>query len=307
MRIAFFASPEFALPCYQALVNSAHVLAVVVTRPDKPKGRSKKLQPTLIKERAVADQIPVLTPEKLGCNFREELRTFTPDVLVVVAYGRIISDRLLEEYQGRVINIHPSLLPKLRGASPILNAILQGFEKTGVTLMHLAHELDAGDILLQREHFLTPRINADALHDELATLSADLLLEGLDLLEKDQLTATAQNHQLATMTKPLFKEDGRINWQQSAEEIDRHIRAFHAWPGAWTMLGDNVMKIHEATPVTHKSAKPGEILSSMGDFLLVACGENAIQISRLQPATRKIMDTSTYLRGTSLAEHQLFF
>lgn len=301
MKIAFFASPEFALPVYQRLRASLHTMVAVVTRPDVQRGRGLTPRPTVIKKVALDDGLPVFTPERLNIEFLDELSKLEPDVLVVVAYGRMIGPTALARWPGRVINLHPSLLPAYRGPSPIQTAILDGLEETGVSIMHLVDEMDAGDVIMQRPVPILPGEQAASLHDRLALAGGDLLVDVLDRLAIGTATRTPQDPTLATFTRKLEKEDGRIDWTQSALIIGRRVRAFHAWPGAFSALGEEMIRLHRVEPVDISAGKavPGEIFS-LADDILVACGEGVLAIRELQPPTRKVMSAAAFLRGRSL-------
>ncbi len=300
MKIAFFASPEFALPSFNAINNSKHEIVVTVTRMDMPKGRKRKLTPTIVKEKSLELGIPVLTPERLNIDFINELDTYEPDCIVVVAYGRIIGPTLLKRYKDRVINLHPSLLPELRGASPIQSAIHRGHKKTGITIMHLCSELDAGDMIAQIEFPLNNDIYIEELHDFLSIEGGKLLVDTLDKLEQKEINKIPQDHNKSTFCELIKKEDGLINWNNSAEDISRLIRAYHTWPGSYTNLENKILKIHRAEIGGSSEENPGEIFKIDDEGIHVVCGKNSLIIKDLQPATKKIMDFSTFLRGKKL-------
>ena len=300
MKIGFFGSPDFALPSLDRLYKSSHDVSLVVTKPDMPKGRKKILQPTIIKKRALELNIPVLTPSSLTLNFIKELEQYDLDCIVVVAYGKIIGPTMLKKYKDRVINLHPSMLPHLRGAAPIHNAILEGLEETGITIMHLCEELDAGDIIKQIPFKIEPETYVETLHDELAVEGAKLLEEVLNDIESGQNSRIAQDNSKATFCKPIVKSEGKINWKLDAFEIDRHVRAYHVWPGSFTFFEEKLLKIHRVKIVDKTFDKPGRIVEISEDGLLVSTGDKSILITELQPATRKIMNVSTFLRGNKM-------
>lgn len=305
MRVALFASPEFALPAYRALAGARHELVCAVTRPDSPKGRSGTPTPTVIGQAALQDGVPLLRPERLNRAFIADLAAFRPDLLAVVAYGRILGPTLLAAYPDRVLNVHPSLLPRHRGASPIQAAILEGASETGVTIMHLVEELDAGDIVLQRRVPMPPRADIEALHDLLAAEGAALLLAAIDAVEAGTATRTPQDPALVTHTAPIEKSAGRIDWSAPAEAIDRQVRAFHTWPGAFTSLAGLSVRIHRAeplpgppqSPVQPADAPPGTIVAADDAGIAVACGRGALRVLELQPEARRRMAVADFLRG----------
>lgn len=297
MRVALFASPEFALPSYRALRASSHELCCVVTRPDAPKGRSSTPTPTVVGAAALADGLPLLRPERLTRDFIAELAGYAPDLLAVVAYGRILGPTLLSAYPDRVLNVHPSLLPRHRGASPLQAAILEGAEETGVTIMHLVTELDAGDIVLQKRVPLPPRAEIEGLHDLLAAEGASLLVEAIAAVAAGRAPRIPQDPALVTHTAPIDKTDGRIDWTRDAQRIDRQVRAYHTWPGAFTTLAGGSVRIHAARPAPAVPGEPGRIVAAGDAGLLVACGEGALLVTELQPEARRRMGAAEFLRG----------
>ena len=301
MKIAFFGSPDFALPSLEILHNSKHEIVVVVTKPDMPKGRKKILQPTIVKKRALELELPVLTPDRLSLSFIEELNRYKPDYLVVVAYGKLIGPTLLKTYKDRVINLHPSMLPHLRGASPIQSAIIEGLKETGITIMHLAEKLDSGDIIAQKPFPIRPDVYIEELHDSLAHEGGNFLLETLNLLEMGRATRTPQDEFKATFCKPIEKNDGKINWSEPAIKIERLVRAYHPWPGAFTNYNNKTIKLHRVKIVEDgPHSKYGEIIRADDSGILVSTGKDSILITSLQPATKKIMDVASFLRGNKV-------
>jgi methionyl-tRNA formyltransferase len=286
MRIVFMGSAELACPCLEALANE---IVAVVTQPDKPKGRDLKLSPPPVKVTAEKLGLPVSQPAKVR-EFVEEIRALRPDLIVVVAYGQILPRAMLDLPLRGCINVHASLLPRWRGASPIQHAILAGDAETGVTTMFLNEKMDEGDIILQRVEPIRADDTSGVLHDRLAKIGAELLVETV-MMEKPP--RRSQDHSQATYTKKLTKEDGHVDWTKPAVEIERMVRAFNPWPGAHTFAGDLMMKILCSGFVPDVSAPPGTVLPG----LVVATGAGGLRIQELQPAGKRRMSAADFLRG----------
>ena len=304
LNIVFAGTPAFALPCLNALATSKHQLQAVYTQPDRPAGRGRKLQASAVKEWAQAHQIPVFQP----LNFKQEeaineLAAIAPDVIVVIAYGLILPRTVLELPRLGCINVHASLLPRWRGASPIQQAILHGDAETGVTIMQLDAGMDTGPMLARIPCTLADD-TAEELHDRLSHLAAAPLLATLDAIAAGIAHASPQDNSLATHAPKIKKEDAAINWHKPAIEIDRQIRAFNPWPIAYTQAGDETLRIHQARIVdqTHTN-KPGTILAIDKHGLLVATGEQALLIERLQFPGAKTMSVADWLHA---GRHQLY-
>ena len=287
MRILFIGTAELACPCLEAVHRLAgHELIGVITQPDKPKGRSLQLAPPPVKRSALALGVPVAQPEKIRTTI-EEIRAQQPDLIVVVAYGQILPPALLEIPPRGCINVHTSLLPRWRGASPIQSAILAGDSETGVTLMFMDAQLDHGDIIRQRREPIRPDDTGATLHDRLATLGANLLTETLTLADWPRQT---QDETQVTHARKFTKADGRIDWTKSATEIDRQVRAFNPWPGAFTDRDGTLLKIWKV-----------ELLSGPATGVdIVNTGTGALRLLEVQPAGGKRMPFTAYARGHQL-------
>lgn len=301
MRAIFMGTPEFAVPTLQALIDHHEVIGVV-TQPDKQRGRGKKVQFPPVKEKAVEYNIPVYQPVRAKEEaFIETLRQLNPDVIVVVAYGQILPESILNIPKYGCINVHGSLLPKYRGAAPIQWAVLDGEEKTGITTMFMEKGLDTGDMLDKVEVVLDPKETAGTLHDKLMEAGADLLLETLKKLEAGTAVRTKQDDSKSCYAKMLSKEMGKIDFTKSANEIERLIRGMNPWPSAYTSMSGKTMKIWDADVVEYQgNEKPGTIVDVTKDSILVAAGENALALKEIQLAGKKRMQVQAFLLGRSV-------
>ncbi|MBO8125972.1 MAG: methionyl-tRNA formyltransferase [Firmicutes bacterium] len=301
MRIVFMGTPEFAVPTLKALLVSRHQVELVVTQPDRPKGRGHKVYPPPVKELALEAGLPVLQPVKLS-EVKSELEELAPEAVVVVAFGQKIPNWLLELPKYGCINLHPSLLPKYRGAAPIPAAIRNLEEVTGVTTMLMDEGWDTGDILLQEEVPIKPGETGGELHDRLMVLGASLMVETLEGLEVGTITPVPQDHSQATYAPRLSKEAARIDWRQSAEKIVAGIRAYNPWPVAWTLCGDDPLKIWQGEARAGQSleAEPGEVVSASKEGILVQATGGQVLITRLQRPGGKPMDAGAFLNGYPL-------
>jgi methionyl-tRNA formyltransferase len=314
LRAAFAGTPEFALPALRALAASRHRVVGVLTQPDRPAGRGRDVRASPIKREAVARGLPLAQPPTLkGEASLAELRAWEPDVLVVVAYGLILPQAVLDVPRFGCLNIHASLLPRWRGAAPIQRAILAGDTQTGVTIMQLDAGLDTGPILLQRPVEIGAREHAGALHDRLALLGAEALLEALAGLEAGTLQAHAQPATGVTYAAKIEKSEARIDWTRDAVAIARQVRAFDPWPIAEARLDGEQLRIHRAIalddPRAFDSTAPrepaGTILGLRDDALLVRCGAGVLAIHELQRAGRKVLAANELARGTVLEGRRL--
>lgn len=306
MRIVFIGAGEIGVPTLQALLRSSeHQLTGVVTQPDKPVGRAQRIEPTPIKRALTGSKIPVLQPARIKDRQAiEEIRALQPDAIVVMAYGQILPREVLEIPRIACLNLHASLLPRWRGAAPIQAAIAAGDSVTGVTVMYMAEGLDTGDILLQREIDILPTDTGGSLHDRLAQIAPNALLDALQMLAKGNAPRIPQDNALATYAPKLTRDDGKIDWSQPAEIIERKIRAFNPWPGAFSEIaapGVRKLKIFSAATVD-LSGKPGEFLRS-GKELIVAAGKNALSLNEVQPEGKRRMDAAAFLRGHASILH----
>jgi methionyl-tRNA formyltransferase len=302
MRIVFMGTPEFAVPSLKALIESGDEVVAVVTQPDKPKGRGLEVTPPPVKTLAQKHGIPVLQPQKIKTEeFLKQLEELKPDIICVVAYGKILPKGILELPKYGCINVHASLLPKYRGAAPINWAIIRGEKVTGITTMKMDEGMDTGDILLQREVPIEDEDTAETLSHKLSLTGAEVLIETLNLLKEGKLKPIPQNHSQATYAPMLKKEDGEIDWGKTAEEIRNLVRGTLPWPGAYTFLDNKILKVYKVR-VVEGQGKPGEVIKSDKETLRVATGENALDILELQIEGGKRLDTATFLRGRKIRE-----
>ena len=275
MRIAFAGTPEFAEIQLKALLSSSHEIVVVYTQPDKPAGRGQHLHASPVKQYALAHSIPVEQPTSLKSSEAQEIfKQYAPDVFIVAAYGLILPSVILKTPRLGCINVHASLLPRWRGASPIQQAILAGDQHSGVTLMQMDQGLDTGDILAQSATTLSPQETAESLHDKIALLGADLLLQHIDHLET--LTPLKQDPQQVTHAHKITKAQAQIDWAKSAEEIERQIRAFNPWPIAYCVVNDQHIRIWEAEVVSLKNRRGAGNAEKPGTFVALEKGSPVI-------------------------------
>ncbi|MDQ2070897.1 methionyl-tRNA formyltransferase [Natronospira bacteriovora] len=289
LRIVYAGTPGFAVPALEALADSGHQVVAVFTQPDRPAGRGRKPQPSPVKQFALERGIPVHQPERLDEAARETLAGLTPDLMVVTAYGLILPQAVLDLPRLGCINIHASLLPRWRGAAPIQRAIEAGDAETGVAIMRMEAGLDTGPVLLERRIEIGERETAGELHDRLAALGGNAILDAVDGLATGRVKARAQPESGVTYARKLHKSEADIDWQQSALTIDRRVRAFSPWPVAQTRWQDKQLRVHAARPVMEASGTAGEVLKVDRDGVLVACGEGALRLERVQlPGKRPI-------------------
>lgn len=298
MRAVFMGTPEFAVPTLQALIDH-HQVEAVVTQPDKQRGRGKKVQFPPVKEKAVEHEIPVYQPQKARDEeFVEILREINPDVIVVVAYGQILPESILNIPKYGCINVHGSLLPKYRGAAPIQWAVLDGEEKTGITTMYMEKGLDTGDMIDKAEIVMDPKETAGTLHDKLMEIGANLLLETLEKLENETAVRIKQNDSESCYASMLTKEMGQIDFSKSAREIECLIRGMNPWPSAYTSLNGKTLKVWEAEVLTENSGEePGTVIDVTKDAIVAACKEGALKLLEVQMAGKKRMKVSAFLLG----------
>lgn len=304
MRILFMGTPDFAVPSLEALIQAGHTICGVFTQPDKPKNRGMKLQAPPVKECALAHDIPVFQPVKLRDGTAlAQIQELAPQLIVVAAYGRILPDDILAAPPKGCINVHSSLLPNYRGAAPINWAVLNGDKETGVTIMHMAHDLDAGDIISQAATPIDPDETVVALHDRLAVLGAQLLVETVAQIEAGTATRTPQNHDKATLAPMLGRELSPMDFTRTARQLRDQVRGLIPWPAAVTNLGDKRCKVFQ-TVVSgeYTTAVPGTVLAAGKEGLVVACGEGTVlRLEEIQPDGGKRMKAADYLRGHPIA------
>ena len=304
MKIAFMGTPDFSVPCLRALAESGHEVVGVFCQPDKPVGRKQELQAPPVKQEALRHGLRVLQPKSLrngqGLALLEELQ---PDLVIVVAYGKILPPDFLAFPKYGCVNIHASLLPKYRGASPIHWAVMAGDSETGVTVMQMDEGMDTGDILLVKKLPIPPDATTEEMFDRLSVLGAEAMLEAIDGLFAGTLTRTPQDHSAATTVGLLTKEMGEVDWTVSALEIHNKIRGLYSWPGAYTTLHGKRLKLQKAklSEQTSSSAA-GTVLTKAGK-LLVACGDgHCIELLEVQPEGKKRMDAAAFLNGRGVAD-----
>lgn len=300
--LIFAGTPEFSVPALQALFASRHRIAAVYTQPDRPAGRGRQLAMSPVKQCALRHGAPVEQPATLRDPIAgERLASWSADLMIVVAYGLLLPAPVLRTPRLGCINIHASLLPRWRGAAPIQRAILAGDTRTGVTIMQMDEGLDTGPMLLERTTELGERETAASLHDRLAMLGADALLEALDSLAAGDLQPRAQPAQGATYASKLRKEEALIDWTRSAVEIDRQVRAFYPWPIAETRWNGQQLRIWETTPIgTRTDAAPGCVLASAAPGIDVATGDGVLRIARLQAPGRKAVSAAEFSNAQRL-------
>jgi methionyl-tRNA formyltransferase len=299
-KIIFMGTPDFSVPILRQIIQDGYDCIGVVTQPDRPVGRKKVLTPPPVKVEAEKQGIPVFQPEKIRQS--EELQMILelkPDLIITAAFGQILPKELLEAPPFGCINVHASLLPELRGGAPIHYAIIQGKEKTGVTIMYMAEKLDAGDILTSVEVPILENDNVGTMHDKLSKAGAQLLSETIPVLLNNELTPIKQNEDKATFASNIKREQEKIDWTQSGENIYNHIRGLNPWPVAYTRLKGNVIKIWQSEKIPMRSKEvPGTVIKIEEDGFVIATGnETAIKVTELQPSGKKRMSAEPFLRG----------
>lgn len=299
-KIVFMGTPDFSVPVLRRLLDDGYNVIAVVTQPDRPVGRKRVLTPPPVKVEALKHDIPVYQPEKIRQQEElDKILALEPDLIVTAAFGQILPKQLLEAPKYGCINVHASLLPELRGGAPIHYAIINGKEKTGISIMYMVEKLDAGDILTQVEVRVTETDNVGTLHDKMSAAGADLLLETVPKLLKGELTPVRQNDDEATFAWNIKREQEKINWSKPGVQIYNHIRGMNPWPVAFTTLEGTVMKVWSSEKMEHSGGQePGTIVKLDEDGIIVATGDStAIKITELQPAGKKKMDAKQFLLG----------
>lgn len=303
MKVVFMGTPDFAVPCLQALLDNKYEVIGVVTQPDRPVGRSSKLLPTPVKERALQYNIPVFQPEKVKTpEFVETLKALAPDVIVVVAFGQILSQAILDIPPKGCINVHGSLLPKYRGAGPIQWSIINGDKTTGVTTMYMDKGMDTGDMILKREFEIVEKDTYESLHDRMSGIGAEVLIETMKLIEQGKAPRTPQNSEEATNAPMLQKTTGQIDWSRPVREIYNLIRGTYPWPGAFGLYNGKKFKIfgYEIYKEDTPNKDYGVITEIGKDYLMVSCGKGSLKILELQFENEKRMGVEAYLRGHNI-------
>lgn len=307
-------TPEFAVPVLESLINSRHEVVASVTQPDRPKGRGKNMQFSPVKECALAHNIPVMQPVNVSVpEVIDELRAYEPELIVVVAFGQFVTKKIREMPKYGCINVHASLLPKYRGAGPIQWAVINGEKESGVTTMYMCREIDKGDMLLKDTVTLDPKETGDSLHDKLSMMGGPLLLKTIDQLEDGSAVRIPQCEEESTYAPKLEKTMGNIDWTMDADRIERLVRGLNSWPGTFTKIHGKTVKIWDCDVVRQETltenqaaAKPGTVIVSEKDQLIVKAGNGALSLRMLQPEGKKNMTVDAYLRGYPIAQGELF-
>lgn len=304
MKVVFMGTPDFAAETLKALIRAGHEVTAAVTQPDKPRGRSGEPMPSPVKVLAAQHGIPVLQPRRIKTpEAVAQLRQYAADVYVVAAFGQILSQEILDLPKYGCLNVHASLLPKYRGASPIQHAIIDGEETTGITVMQMDAGLDTGDILYKKECAITPEDDYETLHDRLAALGGEAITEALSLLEQGKLVPVRQEDALSCYAPLIQKAMGRIDFTKPALAIDRLIRGLTPWPSAYTDYKGKQLKVWRAVPLPERDCggrPPGEILETGKNSVTVAAGEGALELLELQLEGKKRMNTHDFLLGVKM-------
>lgn len=306
MRTVFLGTPKSAAACLRTLVREKFEIAAVLTRPDTPKGRSLHLAPPPVKEAALEANLPLHQFEKVSSpECIEIIQALDPDIIVVVAFGKILSEEFLRIPKTAIVNVHFSLLPKYRGAAPVHWAIINGEEETGVTIQHLAKKLDTGDIILQEKVPITEEDTAGTLVEKLARVGAELLVNALRQLEEGTAHRVPQDENLASYARKLTKKDGEIDWRLPAVEIVNRIRGMDPWPGAYTFVPQKskrkILKILRVKQLSEGGGEPGQIVRATENFV-VATGKGSVELLTLQLEGKRRMDAKEFLRGHHIRE-----
>ena len=302
MRVIFMGTPDFSVGTLEAIIEAGHEVALVVTQPDKPKGRGKAMQYTPVKECALSHGIEVFQPVKIRETANiEYLRKFNADIIIVVAFGQILSKEILDYPKFGCINVHASLLPRWRGAAPMQWAILEGDEKTGVTTMQMAEGLDTGDMLLKAETVIEKEDTAETIHDRLSEMGKDLLLETLEKVEKGEIVPQKQDDSLSCYAKMLKKDMGKIDMNWDAAKVERYIRGMNSWPSAYTTFRGKTLKLWRANVLAENTGeKPGTVVDVLKNSFIVQTGDGCLELLEVQLEGKKRMDAGSFLRGVKI-------
>lgn len=296
LSLIFMGTPPFAVPSLEALVAAGYRPSAVVTVPDREKGRGQQLQASAVKQCAQRHGLDVLQPERLDdAGFIARLQALAPDVIAVVAF-QILPPAVYEVARQGAFNLHASLLPQYRGAAPINRAIMNGEIETGVTTFFLEPKVDTGDTILMRRVGIGPDETAGELHDRLAELGAEVVVETVEHIAAGTVDTRVQEEARASSAPKLFKEDAHIDWSRTAQEVHNQVRGLSPYPAAWTMHGDTLLKIYRTCPAKG-SGEPGEVLQASGECLVVACGQGAVEVLDVQRQGKTKLDTEAFLRG----------
>lgn len=307
LKTIFMGTPDFAVPCLEVLQAKTEVLAVI-TQPDRPKGRGHNLQASPVKQKALEYNLPVLQPEKIKTEeFTAELEKLQPDLIVVVAFGQILSQRILDIPPLGCVNVHASLLPRYRGAAPIHWSIINGEKETGVTTMLMDAGLDTGDMLLKDKVAITEEMTTEELHDQLMAMGGKLLAETIDGLANGTITPEKQDDSISNYAGMLNKETGHIDWSKSAVEIHNLIRGLNSWPVAWSMKdGKNYKFWRTKVENSNNDKAPGTVVELRKNSFYIATGEGLLEVLEIQPPSKKRMSAGDLLRGHGVAVGDIF-
>lgn len=300
-KIVFMGTPAFSVPILEGLLESGYEIAAVVTQPDRPVGRKKKRTPSPVKEAALKHSLPVLQPEKISGSIEmEQIIELQPDLIVTAAFGQFLPSSLLKVPTFGAINVHASLLPEYRGGAPVHYALMDGKKETGVTIMFMEKKMDAGDLLAQRSLAITSTDDVGTLFDRLSFMGRELLLETLPDLLAGNIQPVKQDESNVTYSPNIRREEERIDWNKTAEEIDWKVRGMRPWPITYTMLKGDRLKIWDVTPIEEETDQPpGTIICIEKEFFYVACGKQTVlRINELQPAGKSKMTAQAFLSGT---------
>ncbi|NVK23777.1 MAG: methionyl-tRNA formyltransferase [Gammaproteobacteria bacterium] len=298
LNIIFAGTPEFAAKHLEALLAQEYNIVACYTQPDRPAGRGKKLQPSAVKQVALEHDIPVCQPESLKSEEAlVELSAWNADLMIVVAYGLLLPKAALDTPKHGCINVHGSILPKWRGAAPIQRAVLEGDNKTGVTIMQMDVGLDTGDMLHIETCDITAQDTSGSVYEKLQSIGPDALIQTVEKIAIGDISPEKQNDTLATYAHKLTKQEAEIDWHLSAEIIERKIRGYQPWPVAYTQLAGNIVKVWQSDVVIHPNAVAGEIISADKTGIVIGTGQNALRITQLQPQGKKAMMVTDFING----------
>lgn len=301
MNIVFMGTPEFAVPSLESLYERGHNISMVITQKDSRKGRGKKMQPTPIKEKALELGLEVYQPDSINSiESMEKLKKISPDCVIVIAYGQILKKEILGIPKYGCINVHASLLPKYRGAAPINWAIINGEEKTGITIMEVDEGLDTGDMICSREIPIKEIDDSESIHDKLSILGSELIIEALEGIEKGDFTKTPQEDELSSYASMLFKDTGKINWNDCGDKIKNLVRGLKPWPSAYMIYENDNVKIHKVEKIAKFSNEDnGTVVKVSDEGIFVNCEDGCIVIKELQFPGKKKLNISQYLNGNT--------
>lgn len=310
MRIVFMGTPDFAVPCLRKLVENEYEVVGVVTQPDRPRGRKKELAAPPVKEAAISLGIPVYQPEKLRENGVEDILQLQPDLIVTAAYGQILPKEIIDYPKYGCINVHASLLPKYRGGAPIHKSIIDGEKETGVTIMYMVEKLDAGDMLSQVRVPIEEEDHVGTLHDKLSAAGSQLLLETIPRLIAGEITPVPQDESKVTYAWNIKREDEALHWDKTARQLFNQIRGLCPWPVSYTRLQGQVMKVWKSKVLEETKGNPqeaGTILAVSTEGIDVQTGQGILRLLEVQPAGKKAMKVSDFLRGNPQVQPGMVF